>query len=157
MSQCSLLVNFWPFSFDTTIYLINRLPSPTLSHKSPFELLFHEQPNYSSLKTFGCACYPLLKPYTAHKLQPKTTQCVFLGYPKDLKGYLCYNMSNKRLYTTHHVLFDETIFSFSSISQPTTSMSSQHFSSSYHLPYTLFLTQPNVSQPESTTTQIAYY
>lgn len=103
-TQSSLPFNCLPFAFATVVYLINRIPSPSLQNKYSYEILL----------AFGCACYPLLKPYTSHKLQPKTTRCVFLGYPKDTKGYLCFNMSNGHLYTTRHVLFDEFIFPFSS-------------------------------------------
>jgi hypothetical protein len=62
------------------------------------------------LKSFGCQCFPLLTPYTAHKLHPKTTPCVFLGYPSHTKGYLCLDPITKRLYTSRHVLFNENIY-----------------------------------------------
>lgn len=68
---------------------INRLSSLNLQHMSSFELLFSRISDYKHLKVFGCACYSLLKPYKTHKLQPKTSKCVFVGYPLEYKGYLC--------------------------------------------------------------------
>ena len=92
MSRASIPTKFWPFAF-TAVYLIKRLPSPNCGHKSPFEILFHKTPYYTSLKNFGCICYPLLKPYTSNKLRPKTIKCTFLGYALDDKACLCYNKS----------------------------------------------------------------
>ena len=105
MSRASIPIKFWPFAFNTAVYLINRLPSPNLGYKSPFEILFHKTPDYTYLKVFDCTCYPLLKPYTSNKLQPKTTKCTFLGYASDSNRYLCYNMSNQQVYTSRHVIF----------------------------------------------------
>jgi hypothetical protein len=37
-------------------------------------------PSYSELRTFGCACYPYLRPYEDHKLAFRSKQCIFIGY-----------------------------------------------------------------------------
>jgi hypothetical protein len=50
-------------------YLINRLPTKILDFSSPLEWLFQEKPHYSGLRTFGCACWPNLRPFNTHKLQ----------------------------------------------------------------------------------------
>lgn len=124
ISKSALPLRFWTFAFNTAVFLINRLPSPLLAHKSPFEILFRRPPDYSHLKIFGCACFPLLRPLNSHKLQPRTSQHVFLGYPLDFKGYLCFNMSTGKFLTSRHVIFDESLFPFSvqcsTISTPTT-------------------------------------
>ena len=73
-------------------------------------MLFHSLPSLTTLKTFGCACFPLLKPYTAHKLQPKSSQCIFLGYPPLSKGYICFDPHTQKVYITPHVLFHESEF-----------------------------------------------
>lgn len=78
MSKASLPLTFWPFGFATAVFTINRLPSPILTHKFPFELLFHRPPDYTILKTFGCAFYPLLKRYSSHKLEPNPLDVPFL-------------------------------------------------------------------------------
>ena len=70
LSHASLPTVHWTYAITTAIHLINRLPTPKLSHKSPWETLFHKSPDISHLKTFGCICFPLLRPYNSHKLQP---------------------------------------------------------------------------------------
>jgi len=55
------------------MHMINILPSPAIFNKSLHALLFQKELDYTMLKTFGCACYPLLRPYNKHKLDFKST------------------------------------------------------------------------------------
>ena len=103
---------FWSYAFTTATYLINRLPTPNLSMESPFQKLFGETPNYSKLRVFGCLCFPWLRPYTAHKLEDRSTPCVFIGYSQTQSAYLCLQPSSGRIYVSRHVKFDETTFPF---------------------------------------------
>ncbi|KAM2627715.1 hypothetical protein TB2_001133 [Malus domestica] len=107
---------FWSFACQTVVYLINRMPSSTLHHKSPFELLFKVVPDINHLRIFGCSVFPLLKPYNSTKLQPKTTKCLFLGYASKYKGFICYDILHDKYYISRHVLFDESEFPYSHLS-----------------------------------------
>ena len=108
--ESKLPISYWSYAVSTAAHLINRLPTPNLKQKTPWELLFHKPQDIQYLRTFGCQCFPLLTPYTAHKLHPKTISCVFLGYPTNTKGYLCLDPVTKRVYTSRHVLFNEHVF-----------------------------------------------
>uniref|UniRef100_A0A2N9IZW0 Integrase catalytic domain-containing protein n=1 Tax=Fagus sylvatica TaxID=28930 RepID=A0A2N9IZW0_FAGSY len=88
LSESNLPMSHWHYAVSTAAHVINRLPTPNLSSKSPWEVLFHTSPDLTHLRAFGCQCFPLLTPYTAHKLYPKTTPCVFLGYPTNSKGLM---------------------------------------------------------------------
>lgn len=87
---------FWSLTCQTAIYLINRMHTPILSNKSPFEALYGAVPMIQHLRTFGCACYPLLRPYNTTKVQPKTTKCIFLGYASKYKRFICYAVSQHK-------------------------------------------------------------
>ena len=97
------------FGFMSSQLLLNQQNTQhrNIGNKSPYELLYNTIPDYSALKIFGCACYPLFKPYSSHKLEPITTQCVFIGYPFDYKGYLCLDPQTNTIYTSRHVIFYE--------------------------------------------------
>jgi hypothetical protein len=129
ISHSFLPYTYWPYAFSTAVYLINRLPSIIRNYVSPWEILFGTSPDYKSFKVFGCACYPLLRPYSSHKFSLCSTQCVFLGYASNAKGYLCLDLNTNRLYTSRHVVFDENSFPFHDISpspSPSSSSSSTH-------------------------------
>lgn len=109
LAQASLIFSFWWEAFHTSIYLINRLPSAVLNFKTPFSLLFNKDPDYSMLKVFGCAYFPFLRPYNQTKLQFQSSNCAFLGYSSNHKGYKCMHPSG-RIYVADTVHFNEMIF-----------------------------------------------
>ena len=89
--QSHLPLTFWGESVQTAAYLINRLPSPLLSNKSPFELLHNRPPSLDHLKVFGCLCYATTV-HPTHKFDARAKRCIFVGYPPGQKGYKLYNM-----------------------------------------------------------------
>ena len=112
LSCTSMPLKFWDEAFLTATYLINRLPSAVINFSTPLERLFGQKPDYSSLWTFGCAYWPNLRPYNAHKLQFHSKRCVFLGYSNLHKGYKCLDVASGRVYISRDVTFDETVFPF---------------------------------------------
>lgn len=96
-------------------YLHNILPTKVLNNKSPLKCLYQKVPSYLELKVFGCLCSPLFPSTTIHKLQPRSTPCVFLGHPVSQRGYKCFDMSTNKIIMSRHVMFDETKFPFSSL------------------------------------------
>lgn len=87
LDQAGMPAQFWLEALITAVFLANRLPHSSLQFQVPHVLLFHTKPDYLTLKPFGCACFPWLKPYHSHKLILKSTTCVFLGYCTTSKGY----------------------------------------------------------------------
>ena len=107
LHDANLPLTYWPHAFQTATYLINCQPTPLLQNISPYQALFGQQPNYLKLRKFGCLCYPLTKPYNKHKMEPKSTPCIFLGYSLTQNAYRCLDPNTHRVYISRHVLFDE--------------------------------------------------
>lgn len=105
--------HYWTYAFSTAVYLINRLPSSVLNTDTPYHKLFGVQPNYTKLRVYECLCFPWLRPYTSHKLEDRSTPCVFLGYSQTQSSYLCLQPRSGRIYISRHVRFDENVFPFS--------------------------------------------
>lgn len=112
LHNASVPYEYWNYAFDAALHTINRLPNSIHDRFSPFEILFRTKPNYDELRVFGSLCYPWLKPYAPHKLAPKSSQCVFLGYSKLHKGYICLDIQSRRKFISRHVLFYEQVFPF---------------------------------------------
>ncbi|GAB2288160.1 hypothetical protein Dimus_037980 [Dionaea muscipula] len=106
LHRASLPLTFWSFAFSTAAYLINRLPSSILQNRSPFELLFHAIPNYSSLRVFGCLCCPWLRPYAQHKLDQRSRPYLFLGYSNEHHSYICFDPHDTKIHYSRHVVMD---------------------------------------------------
>ncbi|KAI0494798.1 hypothetical protein KFK09_024941 [Dendrobium nobile] len=103
---------FWSEALATANYVINRLPSTAINLDIPFQRLHGRLPDYSILRTFGCLCFPWLKPYAPNKLAPRSHKCIFLGYSSAHKGYRCYNLTDHKIYISRHVVFHEEIFPY---------------------------------------------
>jgi histone deacetylase 1/2 len=91
LAYASMPLKYWDEAFLTTVYLINRLPSKVIQSKTPMECLFGNSGDYSLLRTFGCACWPNLRPYNRHKLDFRSKQCAFSGiviFIKDIKALI---------------------------------------------------------------------
>ncbi|KAK5772128.1 hypothetical protein PVK06_048399 [Gossypium arboreum] len=108
LAQANVPMHLWAHA----VHLINRLPTPVLNGKSPYELLYKSVPTYMHLKVFGCRCYPYLRPFNSNKLQYRSKPCVFLSYSPVHKGYKCLD-DNGKIFISRHVKFDETCFPFS--------------------------------------------
>ena len=115
LAHASMPLKFWDEAFLTATYLINRLPSKVIHHQTPLERLFGHKPDYLNLRTFGCACWPNLRPFNAKKLQFRSKQCVFLGYSTMHKGFKCLDVAEGRVYISRDVIFDETVYPFSKL------------------------------------------
>lgn len=112
LAQAQMPLKYWSDAFQTSVYLINRLPSSVLQNRSPFEVLFSKTPDYMFLKTFGVSCFPCIRPYQKHKFEFHSVKCVNLGYSEVHKGYKCLS-PHGRIYITRHVIFNEKEFPFS--------------------------------------------
>jgi hypothetical protein len=87
--HASLPGRYWTEGLHTATYLLNRLPTMAIQAACPHLALFGSAPSYEHLHIFGCTCYPNTIATAPHKLSPRSTRCVFLGYSADHKGYRC--------------------------------------------------------------------
>jgi hypothetical protein len=115
LAHASMPLKFWDEAFLTATCLINMLSSIVIDFATPVEKLLQTKPNYDSLRIFGCACWPNLRPYNKRKLAFRSKQCVFLGYSPRHKGVKCLDVKAGRVYISRDVVFDENVFPFASL------------------------------------------
>jgi hypothetical protein len=117
--QASILPHYWVEGFHIATYLLNRLPTKSISETSPNVTLHRVAPTYEHLCMFICACYPNLSAKAAHKVALKSTRCVFPRYYANHKGYQCLDLTTNNIVVFPHVVFDEADSPFSASSRLT--------------------------------------
>ena len=99
--------SFWGEAVSTALYLINRCPSTGIGLKTPMEMWNGKPADYSNLKVFGSLAFAHIK---QDKLDARAIKCIFLGYPKGVKGYRLWRMEpggGSRVIISRDVTFDE--------------------------------------------------
>lgn len=104
---------YWVEALHMTTHLLNILPSTTIANDTPTYRLFKTTPTYSHLRVFGCLCFPHINP--PDKLSPRSTPCIFLGYPVNHRGFRCLDLASRKIIISRHVIFDESSFPFRSV------------------------------------------
>lgn len=87
MLQSRLTTSFWTDAIATTCYIRNRYPTSFLDGEIPFEKWIGQSLNYDNLKTFGSRVFVLDKDPTKDKLSARSLEGVFVGYPRETKGF----------------------------------------------------------------------
>ncbi|CAH9112084.1 unnamed protein product [Cuscuta europaea] len=110
--HANLPIKFWSKCILTAGYLINRLPSPVIDNKSPYELLYNKPPLYDQLRVFGCLCYAHEVNVSRDKFGPRGVKCVFLGYAYSQKGWKVFDLQHGRHFISWGIKFIEHCFPF---------------------------------------------
>jgi histone deacetylase 1/2 len=98
LANASMPLKLWDEAFLTTTRLINLLSSKVVGYKTPTELLLNETLDYSSIRVFGCACWPNLRSFNSRKLVFRSKRCAFLCYSSLHKGFKCLYIPTRRVY-----------------------------------------------------------
>ena len=98
---------------------MNRIPSKAVK-KTPYELWTGKRPGLSFLKIWGCEAY--VKRQAFDKLASKSDKCLFLGYPKETKGYYFYIPSENKVFVACNGAFLEREFISKRVSGSKTSL-----------------------------------
>ena len=107
MSQTDLPLSFWGYSLETAAFTLNLLPSKSVE-KTPYEIWTGKRPTLSFLKIWGCEVY--VKRLLSDKLTPKSDKCLFVGYPRETKGYYFYNRNENKVFVARNGVFLEKEF-----------------------------------------------
>lgn len=101
--QSGLPIRYWGECILTASYITNRLPSPVIDFKTPYDCLYGVSPDYSVLRVFGCLAYASI--HENDKFSSRAIKSVFIGYPLDHKGYKLLNFETKQIFVSRHVVF----------------------------------------------------
>lgn len=104
--DAKLSESFWAEAVSTAAYLINRSPTSG-TKKTPFEIWFGSKPNLKDLRVFGCKSMAHIPKANRKKFDPKSSECILLGYSETSKAYRLYDKSKRRIIVSRDVTFME--------------------------------------------------
>ncbi|XP_012442163.1 uncharacterized protein LOC105767196 [Gossypium raimondii] len=115
MTRCLLFQSklssiFWAEGVNTSVYLLNRLPTHAVKDKTPFEAWYDFKPTVSHLKVFGCMCFVLVPAERRTKLEKRSVPGIFIGYSSSKKGYRVFDPSTNKVLVSRDVKIDEGRF-----------------------------------------------
>ena len=94
--------------YSLKVQLSMVFESTALKFKTPDEVWSGHPPDYSRLRVFGCNAYAHVR---KDKLEPRALECIFLGYPEDVKAYKlwCLEPRMRKYIVSRDVTFNEDV------------------------------------------------
>ncbi|VFQ98012.1 unnamed protein product [Cuscuta campestris] len=108
ISLTTLPESFWGYALKTAAHTLNRVPSKAVE-STPYELWRGRKPSFSYFKIWGCEAY-VKRLMTSSKLEPKSDKVIFVGYPKETRGYEFYHPSDNKIFVARNGTFLEKEF-----------------------------------------------
>ena len=121
LHHAKMPLKFWAEALSTAVYLRNRSPTTALDGITPYECFHGEKPDVSNLKVFGCRAFVHVPKEKRSKLEGKSINCIFVGYPSTSKGFKFYDVENDKMFVSRDAKFLENDFLHDN------SRNSQHF------------------------------
>ena len=87
--------------------MLNKVQSKSVE-VTPYEIWTNKNPYLSYMKVWGCLTY--VHQTILDKLEAGSDKCLFVGYPKETRGYQFYNTLEQMLFVSKHVVFLEKEF-----------------------------------------------
>ncbi|GKF11228.1 retrovirus-related pol polyprotein from transposon TNT 1-94, partial [Tanacetum coccineum] len=84
--------------------ILDMVPTKKVE-RTPYEIWHEKDPKLSYLKVWGCEA--LVKRDTPDKLDPRSINCIFGGYPKETMGYYFYYPLKNKIFVARNAEFFE--------------------------------------------------
>ncbi|KAL8542548.1 hypothetical protein ACS0TY_003427 [Phlomoides rotata] len=96
---------FWAEALNIVCHISNRVFLRSGSSKTPYESLNNKKPNLKYFHIFWCVCYILNDRDQLHKFDSKSDRGYFLGYSRNNKAYIIYNLRTDTMQESVNVVF----------------------------------------------------
>ncbi|GJR87769.1 retrovirus-related pol polyprotein from transposon TNT 1-94 [Tanacetum coccineum] len=108
LNEQSLPQMLWCNAVDNSTYILNRILIRAILEKKPYELLRGRKHTLDYFRVFKSKCFILNTKDYITKFDPKSYECVFLGYSQNSKAYNILNKHTRKIKESLNVTFDET-------------------------------------------------
>ena len=114
LHDAALSREFWTLAVRHVVWMKNRvwhskLRLPGGVGISPFQAVYGRPPRVSMIRVFGCDSWALDLTLPKGSLQPKGKKMIYVGQSAQRKGWLLFDPRTRKLRTTFHCNFDETL------------------------------------------------
>jgi hypothetical protein len=106
LKQRRMPVEFWGEAVVIAVYLQNRLPTKSLTDRTPYEAWHGRKPAVNHLRVFDCRVFVKQLSHV-DKLVDRSHAGVFIGYAEGAKVYRILDPAARQVCTTRDVVFDE--------------------------------------------------
>ena len=97
--------SFWAEAISTANYLRNRCTSESIDGETPFKLWTGKRPTLTHLRPFGTKALVLDKSQKKGKFEPKSKECIWIGYSEESKAYRLWLNEDKKVIRSRDVKF----------------------------------------------------
>ena len=114
MANCMLQskglgLNFWAEAISCANYIVNHTPTKVLKNITPEEAWSSIKPDVSHFHVFGSDAWAHILDAKHKALEPKSENCIFVGYFENVKGCRLLKTKSKNIIIRRDVKFDENI------------------------------------------------
>ena len=109
--EAGLGKEFWAEACNTSVHILNRVPSAILGGQTPYHKLFGKQARVDHLRVFGCRAYVQVYEDQRGKMDPKAWKGILVGYDEhNRRCYRVYDPVKRITRRAIHVTFNENLF-----------------------------------------------
>ena len=101
-----LSTRFWGEAVNNAVYVLNRIGSPALEGKSPYELFVGKKPSVAHVRVFGCTAHMHVEKQHRTKWTQKSREMIHVGYDDEKKAY---RLVDKERWWTGKVFFSRNV------------------------------------------------
>ena len=105
----SLAATLWAEAMNFASYVQNKVPHSSMKGNTPFKSYFGHKLDVSNFRVFGSTAWARIPSDKRKYLQPKSVECLFIGYPDESKGFKLLNIITKQIFIERSVKFDEPL------------------------------------------------
>jgi hypothetical protein len=105
----SLPRRLWAEALNCATYIQNRYPHRYVKDKTPYEAWSSLKPEVTHFHIFDSRAWAQIPSEKRKALDPQSTECIFVGYPDDVKEYRLNDISSDRLIIERGVQFKESV------------------------------------------------
>lgn len=107
LKQMGLPLTLWGEAVRHSVYLLNRLPTRSLTGRTPYEAWKGVKPSIGHIKVFGCLTHMKVPGVRTTKLSDRSKMVIHLGNEPGTKAYRLYDPESNRIQVSRDVIFEE--------------------------------------------------